>query len=80
MEPAWSELGAARGTREGDDVADVLHAGGKLDGALEAEAKAGVGCGAMATQVKIPPVGGVIQPGLGHAGLQDVQAFFALAM
>ena len=66
------ELRAARGAREGDDVADVLHSGGELDGALETEAKAGVRRGAVTAQVEIRPVGGVIQAGLGHAGLQHV--------
>ena len=38
-----SKLRAAGGAREGDDVADVGHAGDELDGAFEAEAEAGVG-------------------------------------
>ena len=67
-----SEFGVAGGAGEGDDVADVLHAGGELDGALEAEAEAGVGGGAVAAQVQVPPVGGVVQAGLGHAALEDM--------
>ena len=50
------KLHVLRGSWEGDYVADVLHAGGELDGALEAQAEAGVGDGAVAAQVQVPPV------------------------
>src|SRR5438552_12538251 len=51
-----SEVGLARGARERDHVADVLHAGRVLDRALEAQAEAGVGHGAVAPEVAVPPV------------------------
>ena len=54
-------------TREGDHVADVGHAGGVDDRALEAEAEAGVGHGAVAAQVAVPPVGLLVEAHLGDA-------------
>ena len=41
--PARLELSTLRSTREGDDVADVLHAGDEEDETLEAEAETCVG-------------------------------------
>ena len=38
-----------------------------------------MGGGAVAAQVQVPPVGGVVQAGFGQAGLEDVEAFLALA-
>ncbi len=49
------ELGGLRGAGEGDDVADVGHAGDKEQQALEAQAEAGVRAGAVATRVEVPP-------------------------
>ena len=43
MSLADLELCALRCTREGDDVADVLHTGYEEDEALEAETKSAVG-------------------------------------
>ena len=42
--------------REWNYVAYVSHAGGVDEGALEAEAEAGVGDGAIFAQVAVPPV------------------------
>src|SRR5690606_30917496 len=52
------ELGRAGGARERNDVADVLHAGHVHEQALEAEAEAGVGDGAEASEIEVPGVGG----------------------
>ena len=49
------ELGGLRCSREGDDVADVGHAGDEEHQALEAEAEAGVGAAAVAARVEVPP-------------------------
>ena len=51
-----SKLRTARRARERDHVADVGHAGDELHGALQAQAEAGVGDGAVAAEVEIPPV------------------------
>ena len=48
--------------------------GGELDGALEAQAEAGVRDGAVAPQVEIPPVALGVQAALGHATLEHVAA------
>jgi len=55
--PNWNmaiaplKLNAIGRAGEGDDIADVAHAGHKLHQALKAEAKTGVGHGAKAAQV-----------------------------
>jgi hypothetical protein len=70
---------ATRRPRERDHVADVLDAGGVLDRALEAEAEAGVGHGAVAAQVAVPPVVLLGQAHLVHARVEHVEALLALA-
>ena len=49
------ELGGLGGAGDGDDVAEVGHAGDEEHEALEAEAEAAVGHCAEATGVEIPP-------------------------
>src|SRR5689334_20931456 len=73
------EVGLLGGAREWDHVADVLDAGGVLDGALEAEAEAGVWDGAVAAEVAVPPVVLGIEAHLGDAAVEDVEALLALA-
>jgi hypothetical protein len=51
------ELAVAGCPGEGDDVADVGHAGDKHEQALEAQAKAGVGDAAVFPQIDVPVVG-----------------------
>src|SRR5262245_14874484 len=74
-----SKLRTAGGAGEGDHVADVAHAGDELDGAFEAQAKAGVGDGAEAAQIKIPPVVFGFQMLLGHSLGQYIEPLLALA-
>ena len=45
-----------RGTRAGDDVADIGHAGDELDEAFETETEPGVRGRAVFSQLEIPPV------------------------
>ncbi len=56
-----SELGIAGSAGEGDDVADVVHAGAELHDALEAQAEACVRDGSDPAQVAVPR----IVPGVG---------------
>ena len=49
------EFGSLGGAGEGNDVADVGHAGDEEHQALEAEAEASMGAGAVAACVEIPP-------------------------
>jgi hypothetical protein len=49
-----SELAVAGRPREGDDVADVAHAGDEHQQALETKAESGVGDGAVFPEVRIP--------------------------
>src|SRR5687768_17377427 len=61
------ELRLARGAREGDHVADVVHAGEVLDGPLEAEAETRVRHRAVPSEIAVPPVVLLAQPHLGQA-------------
>src|SRR5262245_42894531 len=74
-----SKFRAAWRPRKRDDIADGGHSGEEWDGAFQAEAEAGVGDGAEAAEIQIPPIVGGIEVLLGHALLEDVEAFFALA-
>ena len=50
------EVAGAGGAGEGDDVANVFHACGEHEHALESQAKARVGAGAVFAEVCVPPV------------------------
>jgi len=63
---------------EGDDVADVFHAGGEEDEALEAEAEAGVGDGAVFAQLEVPPVVVSVEAVVFDFLFEDVEPLFAL--
>ena len=54
------ELGRLRRAGERNDVADVLHAGDEEYQALETEAEAGMGAGAPAAGVDVPPQMGLV--------------------
>lgn len=58
----------AGGADEGDDVADVGHAGDEHEEALEAHAEAGVGDGAVFAEVGVPAVVVGGETVLGHVG------------
>src|SRR5262245_50531233 len=60
--PRSLEVALPRRPREWDHVADVLDAGRVDDRALEAEAEAGVGHGAVAAQVAVPVVVRRVEP------------------
>ena len=64
------ELRRARGAGEGDDVADVRHAGHEHEHALEAQAEAGVGHTAVAVLVEVSPVGFLVEVLQRHAFLE----------
>src|SRR5215472_15971111 len=66
-------------SREGDRVADVGKAGDVGEGALEAEAKAGVRDSAVAAEVAVPGVVFLVDAALGRALVQDVEPLLALA-
>src|SRR5688500_7533059 len=71
--------GVAGGPWEGNGVAHVGEAGDVGDGALEAQAEAGVRHGAVATEVAIPGHVLAVDADGGHALIEQVQALFALA-
>ena len=62
-----------RRPREGDDVADVGHAGDEHEEPLEPEAETGVRDAAVFPQVGIPTVGLRIEAGAGEVAEQDVE-------
>src|SRR5580692_2968923 len=64
--PDFSIPRVSRGSREGDRVADVGEAGDVGEGALEAEAEAGVRHRAVAAQVAVPRVVLAVYAALGH--------------
>src|SRR5438270_1933694 len=68
-----------RSAREGDRVAHVGEAGDVDEGALEAEAEAGVRHRAIAAQVAVPGVALAVDAALGHAAVQHLEPFLALA-
>src|SRR5579871_4013999 len=72
------ELAVLGRAREGDDVADVGHAGGEQDQALEAEAEAGVLGGAVLAQLEVPPVVLDLEAEALHARLEHVVPLLAL--
>src|SRR5690606_18514673 len=72
------ELGRAGGARERNDVADVLHAGHVHEQALEAEAEAGVGDGAEASEIEVPGVGGFGEAVRSDLFPEHVEALLAL--
>src|SRR5688572_3192123 len=76
--PVTSELRLLRHAREWDDMPHVLHAGGVHDRALEAQAEAGMGDGAVAAEVAVPVVTPLVQAHLVHALVEDAQALLAL--
>ena len=53
--PSALELRIPRRAWEGNDVANVGHAGDEQQQALEAQSEAGVGAGAVAARVEVPP-------------------------
>jgi len=71
------ELGVLGSAREGDDIADVLHARDEEDEALEAEAEACVGAGAPSACVEIPPEMGHVHLAAVDFGHELVVAFLA---
>src|SRR6266849_2429449 len=73
------ELRVPRRAGEGDDVADVLHAGEVHHHPLQTQPEAGVRRGAELAQLQIPPVILFRQALLPDGGEQDVVALFALA-
>src|SRR5580704_5678627 len=78
MQPA-SIPRVAGGAREGDGVADVGEAGDVGEGALEAEAEAGVRHRAVAAQVAVPGVVLPVDAALDHAAVQYFEPLLALA-
>mmetsp|Transcript_28060 Transcript_28060/g.77232 ORF Transcript_28060/g.77232 Transcript_28060/m.77232 type:complete len:277 (-) Transcript_28060:829-1659(-) len=73
------KLRMARVAREGDDVADVLHACAEHDQALKAHAKACVWHRAVLPQLTVPPVVFLAQAHCLHALIQHVQALLTLS-
>src|SRR4051794_27031151 len=71
--PFTSILRVARRPRERDNVADIGHAGGVDDGALEPQAEARVGHGAESAEVAIPVIMLLLEADLGEAGVEDIQ-------
>src|SRR5271163_4417368 len=65
--------------REGDGVADVGEAGDVGEGALEAEAEAGVRHRAVAAQIAVPGVVLPVDAALGHARIEHLEPLLALA-
>eukprot|EP00212_Chloropicon_laureae_P000773 CAMPEP_0198450436 /NCGR_PEP_ID=MMETSP1453-20131121/5049_1 /TAXON_ID=1461543 ORGANISM="Unidentified sp., Strain RCC701" /NCGR_SAMPLE_ID=MMETSP1453 /ASSEMBLY_ACC=CAM_ASM_001118 /LENGTH=93 /DNA_ID=CAMNT_0044173497 /DNA_START=84 /DNA_END=362 /DNA_ORIENTATION=+ len=69
------ELGVSRVPWEGGDVPDVLEAGDHLHESFKAEAKPGVGHGAVLAELPVPPeVLGQAGPLGRHGALQMPQA------
>src|SRR5260370_42266206 len=66
-------------SREGDRVAHVGEAGDVGEGALEAEAEAGVRDRAVAAQIAVPGVVLLVDGALRHAALQHFEPLLALA-
>src|SRR5262245_34511890 len=62
---------------EGNHVADVRHAGDKLHHPLEAQTEAGVGHAAEAAQIEVPPIVGLVEALLVHAGFENIEPIFA---
>src|SRR5580700_1899761 len=76
----YASIPSATGrSREGDRVAHVGEAGRIGEGALEAEAEAGVRHRAVAPQVAVPGVMLLIDAALGHARVEHREALLALA-
>lgn len=63
---------------EGDDVADVLHAGEVHDEAFKSEAKAGVGGRAELSEVEVPPVGFLGETQFINTRFEDIEPIFSL--
>src|SRR6201984_10413 len=68
----------AGGARERDGVADVGEAGDVGEGALEAEAEAGMRHRAVTAQVAVPGVVFAVDAALGHAPVPYVEPFLTL--
>src|SRR6266436_2349593 len=68
-----------QGSREGDGVAHVGEAGDVGEGALEAEAEAGVRHRAVAAQIAVPGVMLPVDGALGHIAVQYFEPLLALA-
>src|SRR5262249_53168138 len=64
---------------EGDGVADIGEADDVGEGALKAEAKAGVRDCAVAAEVAVPGVVLLVDAALGHIAVQYFEPFLALA-
>src|SRR5688572_18636121 len=71
--------GVAGGPWKGDGVAHVGQAGDVGDGALEAQAEAGVRHAAVAAQVAVPGVVLAVDAELRHARVEDLEPLLALA-
>mmetsp|Transcript_18809 Transcript_18809/g.57856 ORF Transcript_18809/g.57856 Transcript_18809/m.57856 type:complete len:220 (-) Transcript_18809:1146-1805(-) len=72
------EFGVAGIPGEGDGVADVVDAGAEHEEALEAEAEAGVGDGAVEAEVGVPLDALGVEADVLAAGLEDVEVVLAL--
>src|SRR5215469_565951 len=70
---------AAGRPRKGNGVADVGEAGDVGQGALEAEAEAGVRHRAVAPQIAVPGVVLLVDAALGHSAVQYFEPLLALA-
>ena len=73
------KLGVSGGSREGNDVANVLHAGYIHENALEPETEAGVGTAPPSANVEVPGKG---LPGNAHGvhpHFEDVMSLLPLA-
>src|SRR5437660_12684313 len=69
----------AGGSREGDRVAHIGEAGDVGEGALEAEAEAGLRHRAVAAQIAVPGVVLAVDAALGHAAVQHLEPLLAWA-
>src|SRR5712691_2321107 len=85
-DPALSSLSTgvsiprvAGGSREGDGVAHVGEAGDVGEGALEAEAEAGMRHRAVAPEIAVPGVVLPVDAALRHASIQHLEPLLALA-
>src|SRR5215472_12000355 len=68
-----------RCAREGDGVAHIGEAGDVGEGALEAEAEAGMRHSAVAPQIAVPGVLVLVDAALGHGLVQYLEPLLALA-
>ena len=71
------EVRVARGSREGNRIAHILHAGDIVEQSFKTQAKTGVRHRAIAAQIAVPPQ--LLLEVLIHSSFQHIQALFALA-